>query len=854
MNYIILNNKKSTEIKGLMICNLPPITKPKKRVIQEEIDGRDGDIITELGYSAYDKEFDIGLTYNYDVDEVISYFNSKGLVTFSNEPNKYYVYEIIEQIDFERLIRFKTAKVKMHVQPFKYLVNEEPIIFDENNNIQTATGEYITLNNIIKENKICSLKIKGKSMQKTRSGKNLFAGGESCENNGINFTKNEDGSYNIKGTSTAEANNYNYVLIGNSGIINGKTYTISTNQVLPSGIHILIEVYNGNTWLRHLLGTTIIPTTGVANINNGTRIRFTLRIDKNVIVNINDLKIQLEEGSTATEYEQYGVSPSPDYPSKIKSIPSVENLFYIEPQTSNGVTLSYDSDGAIVLNGKSTSGYVAIRTPIVLDTMNTTLSIRTENTHNNLYVSTRNADSVLVKQANLSKSTRFSISTNNKLETTLEIAIDSQNVVFDNYKIYAQLKKGSTAHPYVPYGNYLRIDNVGKNLVNVQPYTTKETGYTIHYISMDFIYQLEKGGKYLLQGKCSDGTLLTNQTSSFVIMNNNKQLLNWSVSSTVKTLNVDLSGATSCYIYTNSDLAGKEVIEFQLEKAIGENPTPTEYEPYRSNITNINMEDKKLCSIGDVEDELIIDSMGKVKIKKYIDEIVLDGSEDWGGDTVATNSYRYYIRLANASQSDTTHNLAYCSHFTLLPQGGTTTNIGFTIINSTLYIRLSLTGNDLADFKTWLKEQYDNGTPVKVQYVLATPEEFELEPTETITLFEGTNNLSNSENASMTIVYENDELSVLNGGNYISKSIINIYGNGTINLYLNGYQLFVIELGEEEFITLDIANMEAYKNGTLKNRLVNGNYDNFNLNVGENKISWTGNITKLEVSKYSRWL
>ena len=77
MNYIILNNKNSTEIKGLLISTLPPISKPSKRYNQEEIDGRDGDLITELGYKAYDKEFQIGLTYNYDVDEVISYFDSK---------------------------------------------------------------------------------------------------------------------------------------------------------------------------------------------------------------------------------------------------------------------------------------------------------------------------------------------------------------------------------------------------------------------------------------------------------------------------------------------------------------------------------------------------------------------------------------------------------------------------------------------------------------------------------------------------------------------------------------------------------------------------------------------------------
>ena len=121
-NYIILNNQNSNEITGLLIQSLPPISQPKIRTNIEEIDGRDGDIITKLGYSAYNKKITIGLYGYYDVDDVIAYFtnNQSGKVTFSNEPDKYYNYEILDEIDFERLIKFKTATVTMHIQPFKY--------------------------------------------------------------------------------------------------------------------------------------------------------------------------------------------------------------------------------------------------------------------------------------------------------------------------------------------------------------------------------------------------------------------------------------------------------------------------------------------------------------------------------------------------------------------------------------------------------------------------------------------------------------------------------------------------------------------------------------------------------------
>lgn len=120
INYIELNGEKSTSVKGLIIQSLPPISKPKMRTSIETIDGRDGDVVTKLGYSAYDKEVSIGLHGDFDIDDAISFLDSEGEVVFGNEPDKYYRYQILDQIDFKRLVRFRTANVKMHVQPYKY--------------------------------------------------------------------------------------------------------------------------------------------------------------------------------------------------------------------------------------------------------------------------------------------------------------------------------------------------------------------------------------------------------------------------------------------------------------------------------------------------------------------------------------------------------------------------------------------------------------------------------------------------------------------------------------------------------------------------------------------------------------
>lgn len=127
--YLIINGTSSKSINGLLIQSLPPISKPAMRTSVETVDGRDGDIVTPLGFSAYDKPVKIGLYGDYNVDDVIAFFNSSGTVIFSNESDKYYKFAIYEQIDLAKLIRFKQATVNLHVQPFKYSADEAPVSY-----------------------------------------------------------------------------------------------------------------------------------------------------------------------------------------------------------------------------------------------------------------------------------------------------------------------------------------------------------------------------------------------------------------------------------------------------------------------------------------------------------------------------------------------------------------------------------------------------------------------------------------------------------------------------------------------------------------------------------------------------
>lgn len=127
--WVLINDRPSYGVDGLIITSLPPITKPAMRYTSEEIDGRDGDIVTTLGFQAYDKTVGIGLHGGFDIDKVIGFFATSGTVTFSSEPDKIYRFRQLDAIDFERLVRYRTADVKLHVQPYKTSRLQRPKVF-----------------------------------------------------------------------------------------------------------------------------------------------------------------------------------------------------------------------------------------------------------------------------------------------------------------------------------------------------------------------------------------------------------------------------------------------------------------------------------------------------------------------------------------------------------------------------------------------------------------------------------------------------------------------------------------------------------------------------------------------------
>lgn len=140
MNYFMFKGINSKEFSGLVVNTLPPITKAPKRVETQQIDGVDGEIITELGYSAYDKDITITLMKLKDLDEIMAWLNGEGELVTSLEPDKVYKARVIDGIDYERVYSMKSATITFRVQPFKYELDENPVTLTESGKSVTNQG------------------------------------------------------------------------------------------------------------------------------------------------------------------------------------------------------------------------------------------------------------------------------------------------------------------------------------------------------------------------------------------------------------------------------------------------------------------------------------------------------------------------------------------------------------------------------------------------------------------------------------------------------------------------------------------------------------------------------------------
>ncbi len=98
--------------------------------------------------------------------------------------------------------------------------------------------------------------------------------------------------------------------------------------------------------------------------------------------------------------------------------------------------------------------------------------------------------------------------------------------------------------------------------------------------------------------------------------------------------------------------------------------------------------------------------------------------------------------------------------------------------------------------------------------------------------------------------YLNKTCTISNLCTRYSKPIVTIYGTGNINIFINGNQISLINV--EEYITINSVKLRTYKDLVRQNEKKIGDYPA--LLVGDNIVSWSGTVTKIEIIPNWRYL
>lgn len=477
--YVEINGESSLDIQGLMIQSLPSISKPLMRSKQETIDGRDGDIVTKLGYSAYDKTLKIGLWGNYDINEVIAFFNQEGTITFSNEPDKYYRFTILNRDDYvSQLDKFRTCTIALHCQPYKYKLNEEPEELE--NEYVEQEGTSLTFNNTLVAP--MNIDLKGNTLQN----------GTPTPSSPIPINNvSGDNDIVVCGKNLFDYANVNYrvgYILNDSGVeITDSTggYTRNYSQVQPNTEYTFSYMQSGGGNRRlyfydinknFINRTSLISTSSTITFTTPSNAYY-VNVQTYTPVDTNLSTWQLEQGNQATTYEAYnGTTYNIDLP--------VENLLDV----SKGRLGSYgydftNSNGNLVVNGTASSAvdfYFCIAGQYNDDLIN--------------YLNNRSATYTLSNDKGyemffrLSSGYKQTTATITPQDTIINCFIRIPAGTYNDLTIKVQLEKGTKVNSFTPYGTTpIELNKIG----TYQDYFYKEN---------DKWYLHKEIGKVLLNG------------------------------------------------------------------------------------------------------------------------------------------------------------------------------------------------------------------------------------------------------------------------------------------------------------------------------------------------------------------
>ena len=614
-----------------------------------------------------------------------------------------------------------------------------------------------------------SLEICGNEKQKTRSGKNIYGAGSKWFNNiggtNLNVSERTDSSCVL----TATGRGYTSFDSGQAGgsseyrteIEPNTEYTFSLKAELLSGSNGIgiYAFFSKDGSSEYFSEKHVDYADEITFVTPEDAKYFYFRIDIfNASASYRISEIQLEKGSKATEFEEYGAMPSFDYPSEIKTVGSNINEFdkdnvntlnaYFSPaQTtiaSNSTTKMFyvpcDKNTTYTVSKVSSKRFgigftdniptIGGKVNKVIENLNGVISLTRTSDETSKYLC------VYYYKSDVDTLTEQEILNSIKVEEGRETTGYSPynqgsiklNIIKDNIYNVKDVK-GTLGNVVVDEDDFITMsyDNASGASTYFTNYFTNKNNYLKTYTKYYGVLEIKSvsgTGSIFVSGQDAGAA----QTDAWLenkfqnLANNTKKLFEFT---TLK----DFS-ACSCmfrtYMQTTKGQSGS--ITFRISVFEKQPDLDTFVYQKHEEQSFVITAQKELAKVTSYRDTFV--KQNKKRYEKHIiKKLILDGVNNkfllkHSSIETETNGFYKFELPGNILKSNGSVDFAICTHLNYIPEVVAATAVNYIGIwwECSSYNYASLPFLTLDDANSWLVEQNEKGTPVTIYYVLAEPE------------------------------------------------------------------------------------------------------------------------------------
>lgn len=847
------------------------IARASQRYEMTEIEGRDGAIFDELGYSVVERPIYVQCLNINKIDDILAWLNGEGEFEYKGRKTTARFYSQLEPRRSSCIRIIDTTFIR---DPFWCKVNEDYQLVKDRKDKQ-ASGEYIH----VEDSSNCRGKIGigGNHEQETRSGKNYlntlakYKAGEKVTVDGITYIFNEDGSITCNGTATADS-----VLTFSSELqtINGSSKKIVgmlTGTQVPKKISILAYTsdWSKNTFTILSNVNKNITTNMQENIDYTI---FRIIVYKETTLNNQTIYYQILDTSVNDlTYEQYGASPSPDYQSEVESVGSNINILpsnLFSSKALNGINYT-NKDGIITVNGTATENSFYTKT-ITLKAGTYTLNGAPKGSAQDRYCLQAQG----LGAGDFGSGQTFTIDT--EKQVTLRIMV-WKGITVNNIIFKPKIIKGTVATPYSKFGQgCVKVTKCNKNIFKPEEFSIINQNVTCSY----------KDGKFTLNGEVTSA--FTIDISKHFDFNKIAQLtVNKNVTFSIQkyTGNIDfelnLGSRSSFYILQLRSLKKtkitknllEELTRFSLYVGVGK------YNNFSFEL-QLEIGDNQTVSVGPAEQSYIMPMQAEMLENDYLDydneeevhvwkKLVFDGITNRIANRGENNS-KTWARFNGNDWDKKTDWVDYenmkCTHFIVNNSWGKGTTYA-KFGNNGIMVQFVFNDNNLKtieDVNNWLKSQYDAGTPVIVYYKQQTPTRLPFTDEQKAVAkdlnnartYKNVTNITTDSKAILSLDYftVTDE-KIKNEGNIQSRPILRLEKtvSEAVDITINDVR-FKYNFNNDKYVEIDCENKEVKFDGLERFRSIEIGYDFPKLNIGNNEITMNDGDCIIKVIRKDRWL